>query len=100
MILVVAAGLSAAVVWWAMEPAKPKRARKPPRPAVASVEDASSESFVLPPAQSSAIDEERPAAAWSLLRLVVTIAVVSAFVVAVLAAFALLVKLQLDEYFV
>jgi hypothetical protein len=105
-ILLVAAGLSAAVVWWAMSPPvirdqrRDPRARRPdrttsPRPAPEDTGDG----FVLMPDASPILDDDRPPAILSLLRLAVAIAVVSAIVVAAIALIGLLVKLQLDQYF-
>lgn len=106
--MVVAAGMSAAVVWWAMSPPDVRARRRDPRmllprrPATAApvpVPEDAGEGFVLLPGATAAPDDERPPAALSLLRLAVAIAVVSAVVVAALALIGLLVKLQLDQYF-
>ena len=105
-ILVVAAGLSAAVVWWAMSPPVVRAQRRDPRtrlpdrtaPAAALPEEIG-DGFVLMPDASPVPDDERPPAALSVLRLAVAIAVVSAVVVAAVALIGLLVKLQLDQYF-
>ena len=103
-ILVVAAGLSAGVVWWAMSPpeartrrAAARRARpdRSARPLVADDPDG----FVLLPGAAPALSDDRPPAAWSLLRLVITIAIVAAVAVAALGLVGLFVKLQLDQYF-
>ncbi len=48
---------------------------------------------------SAILDDERPPAALSVLRLALAIAVVSAVVVAAVALIGVLVKLQLDQYF-
>ncbi len=105
-ILVVAAGLSAAVVWWAMSPPdvrasrRTPRSRLPDRPAsAAALPEEGGDAFVLMPDASPIPDEERPPAALSLLRLAVAIAVVSAVVVAAVALVGVLLKLQLDQYF-
>ena len=106
-ILVVAAGLSAAVVWWAMSPPdvraqrRVSRTRVGDRPASpgAVLPEETGDGFVLLADAGPIVDDERPPAALSLLRLAVAIAVVSAIVVATVALVGLLVKLQLDQYF-
>ena len=104
-ILVVAAGLSAAVVWWAMSPTDAHRRSEPRRPpgapmraSPARVEE-TADGFVLLPGDDTAVPDDRPSAAWSLLRLALAIAIVSAVIVAAVALIGLLVKLQLDQYF-
>jgi hypothetical protein len=103
-ILVVAAALSAAVVWWAMSPPavrasrdpRPRRAR--PAPARGTSEEPS-DGFVLLPGDARIELEDRPNPAWSVVRLVAAIAIVSAIVVAAVALIGLFLKLQLDQYF-
>jgi hypothetical protein len=100
-ILVVAAGLSAAVVWWAMSPpegrARPRRERPAARRADVPRDEA--DGFVLLRGAARTVDEERPPAAWSLLRIALVIAVAIVVVVAVVGLIGLLVKVQLDQYF-
>jgi hypothetical protein len=100
-ILVVAAVLSAGVVWWAMNPPagrpKPKEPRvtRPP----ASSQEAPPEVFVLMPGEAAPSPDDRPSPAWSLFRLALTIAVVAAVGVAVLTVLGFMIKAGLDEYF-
>ena len=107
-ILVAAAGLSAAVVWWAMSPPaataqRPKRPtpRPPPRPAARpqTAAEESGDVFVLLPGETP-VEDDRPPAALSVLRIVMAIAVVATIVVATFAVIGFLLKLQLDGYFV
>jgi high-affinity Fe2+/Pb2+ permease len=104
-ILVVAAGLSAAVVWWAMTPSdrrggeKSSRQVSVPEPSWVLSEDPRHDAFVMLPSSEPAQAEDRPPPALSLVRLVLTIAVVAGLAVAVLTAIGWLIKLQLDEYF-
>lgn len=101
-ILVVAAGLSAVVVWRAMAPEGEAR-EKPPRRTFDSPEPLADEprpeGFVLMPTDGPVIVDDRPPPALSLLRLVLTIAFVAALGVMVVAVLGWLVKLQLDQYF-
>lgn len=100
-ILVVAAVLSAGVVWWAMNP--PAGRPKPKEPKVsrprASSQEAPPEVFVLIRGEGSALPDDRPSPAWSLFRLALTIAVVAAVGVAVLTVLGFMIKAGLDEYF-
>lgn len=110
-ILVMAAGSSAAVVWWALgQPGgrpKPKEPRKLSVPARLGRidEDSSPEGFVLLPADGpapidgSASIDERPPPALSIIRLALTIAVVATLAVAVLAVLGVVLKSQLDQFF-
>jgi hypothetical protein len=104
-ILVIAAGLSAGVVWWALNPtgssAGPKTAprvtvldRPPDLPA-----ELEPDHFVLLPSDVTAPPDDRPAPARSLIRLVFTIAFVAALGVVVLTLLGWLLKIQLDHYF-
>ena len=106
-ILVAAAGLSAAVVWWAMSPPattaqRPKRpTRRPaarPAPRTPTAAEESGDVFVLLPGET-AVEDDRPPAALSVIRIVMAIAVVAAVVVATFAVIGFLLKLQLDGYF-
>jgi hypothetical protein len=104
-ILVVVAGLSAAVVWWAMTPSDRRGGEKTPRkvtvpePSWVLSEDPRHDAFVMLPTSDPMEAEDRPSPALSLVRLVLTIAVVAGVAVAVLTALGWLIKLQLDEYF-
>jgi hypothetical protein len=114
LILLIAAGLSAAVVWWAsLPPGTPllPRRREPqgdtgfsptfresfqttgpePLPAAAAPE----EGFMVVP---QGVPDDRPPRIISLIRLVFAIGFVAALGVATLALLGLLVKLQLDRY--
>lgn len=104
-ILVVAASLSAAVVWWAMassetrtQPKPPGKVSVPDTPTVAE-DEARPEGFVLMPTDGPVSVDDRPPPALSLIRLVLTIAFVAAIGVVILAVLGWLVKLQLDRYF-
>ena len=111
-ILVVAASLSAGVVWWGMSPpggrasAKVKRPRRrgPPRPTFQTtgpdpVEEPPGDGFVLLPGGSAVVHDDRPPATLSLVRLLLTITIVAAIAVATLALLGFVLKLQLDRYF-
>jgi hypothetical protein len=115
-ILVVAAGISAAVVWWATMPPGtsilPKR-NKPSRrqaqhdalsfretfqstgPDPTPFRPAPDDGFM---AVQRAVPDDRPPPVLSLLRLVFAIGLVAAIGVAVVALLGLLIKLQLDKY--
>jgi hypothetical protein len=102
-ILVVAAGLSAAVVWWAMTPSE-RREKTPrkvsvPEPSWVLSEDPGHDTFVMLPSSEPVRPDDRPSPALSLIRLVLTIAFVAGVAVAVLTVLGWLIKLQLDEYF-
>lgn len=98
-ILLVAAVLSAGVVWWAMNPpaGRPPKEPKVTRPRVVPQE--APEVFVLMPGEVAPLADDRPSPAWSLLRLALTIAVVAAVGVAVLTVLGFMIKAGLDEYF-
>jgi hypothetical protein len=104
-ILVVAAGLAAAVVWWAMTPSDRRATEKAPRkvsvpePSWVLSEDPRHDAFVMLPTSEPVEAEDRPPPALSLVRLVLTIAFVAGVAVAVLTVIGWLIKLQLDEYF-
>jgi hypothetical protein len=121
-ILAVATGLSAWVVWWAMQPPgrtreKPARPRKPvvrrprttttaaaPRPIFQTTgpepvsERAGGDGFGVLPSGTPIVDD-RPPRSLSLMRLALAIAFVAVLVVAALAVIGFLVKTQLDQYF-
>jgi hypothetical protein len=109
-ILAVLAGLSAVVVWWAMDPSwgrpKPKEPRrvqrsKEPRrvQTKATEEELNTEGFVLLPSETPLPADDRPPSALSVARLALTIAVFAALGVGVLTVLGFLVKSQLDRYF-
>jgi hypothetical protein len=109
-ILAVAAGLSAVVVWWALgQPAgrpkhkEPRRVRKPQEPRrvkkQAAEEDVKNEGFVLLPSERPVPADDRPPSALSVARLALTIAVSAALGVGVLTVLGILVKNQLDRFF-
>jgi hypothetical protein len=102
-ILVLAAGVSAAVVWWAMAaPDAPGRSPSDAGPTTesASLTDSPSpESFVLMPTDRPIVADDRPPAAISLIRLAITIAFVAAAWVLVITLLGWLVKVQFDDYF-
>jgi hypothetical protein len=126
-ILAVATGLSAWVVWWALQPPgrtreKPAHPRKhlrfpwparprketpapAPRPMFQTTgpdpvsDRAGGDGFgVLPPGAPAAVDD-RPSRSLSLVRLALAITFVAVLVVAALAVIGFLVKTQLDQYF-
>ena len=104
MILVGAAGLSAAGVWWWLSrPAGRARARTRNASRLVgfggSTEQAGDDSFVFSPSADSTVREERPPAAASVARLAMTIAVSTIVLVAAAWAIGWLIKLQLDRYF-
>jgi hypothetical protein len=115
LILVVAAGLSAAVVWWAsMPPGTPLIPRRRPRTTDSGFQPTFRESFQSTGPEPSpgrtaapeerflalpqALPDDRPPRFLSLLRLIFTIGFVAVLGVATLALLGLLVKLQLDKY--
>jgi hypothetical protein len=107
-ILVVAAGLSAVVVWWALNPPagrpRPKEPRTSsieapvPQPVTSLEEELSPEGFVLTPGTSEPADD-RPSRAISLVRLALIITFFAALGVGVLAVLGFVLKAQLDQYF-
>lgn len=104
-ILVVAAGLSAAVVWRAMTPSERRGGQKSPRkvsvpePSWVLSEEPRNDAFVMLPSSEPVRADDRPSPAWSLFRLILTIAFVAGVAVAVLSVLGWLIKTQLDEYF-
>lgn len=103
MILVVAAGLSAAVVWWAMSPpdarTRPRRRRAAGSSTEAKPTAEEADGFVLLPGAPRMVEEDRPPAAWSLLRIAIALALAIALVVGAVGLIGLFLKLQLDQYF-
>jgi hypothetical protein len=108
-ILVVAAGLSAAVVWWGIsqpgDRSKRKRPRKlpvpgpAPQPAAALGDERAGESFVVHPAAADPPLEDRPSPALSIVRLALTITFFAALAVGVLTVLGILVSSQIAEFF-
>ncbi|MGH2675971.1 MAG: hypothetical protein ACRDH1_11245 [Actinomycetota bacterium] len=104
-ILVVAAGLSAAVVWWAMAPSDRRAREKPPRkvsvpePSWVLTEEPRHDTFVMLPSSGPVATDDRPSPALSLIRLVLAIAFVAGIGVVVVTVLGWLVKIQLDHYF-
>lgn len=111
-ILVIAAGLSAVVVWWGM--GQPGGRQRPKTPRTIAVErrgstpatdpeeerDRSPDDFVLLPTDAPApAVEDGPSPARALVRLVLIIAFFAALGVAVLTVLGILVKNQLDQFF-
>lgn len=110
LILVVAAGLSAGVVWWAMAPPEGRpRGKESGRLSFRETfqttgpdplgEEPGPDGFVLLPADGAAVPDDRPSPTRSLLRIALAITFVAAVAVAVLALLGFLVKTQLDQYF-
>ena len=111
-VLLAAAGLAAGVVWRASAPAAPRAraARTARRPSIRR-RPAPARPFELPPSQpaeaspetfvlvESTIPDERPSRLIAALRLVVTVALVGAAGVALLAALWLVLAGQLRSYF-
>jgi hypothetical protein len=109
-ILAVAAGLSAVVVWWALgqpvgrpKPKEPRRVRKPKEPRRVKTKDAeedvNTEEFVLLPSERPVSADDRPPSALSVARLALTIAVFAVLGVGVLTILGILLKNQLDRFF-
>jgi hypothetical protein len=108
-ILVVAAGLSAVVVRWAMKsPTGRPRPKEPrtisieapiPQPVASLEEELNADGFVLTPREESEPDDERPSRALSLVRLALIITFFAALGVGVLAVLGFVLKAQLDQYF-
>ena len=109
-ILAVAAGLSAVVVWWALgqpggrpKPREPRRVRRPKEPRRVKTKDAKedvgNEEFVLLPSERPVPADDRPPSALSVARLALTIAVFAVLGVGVLTVLGILVKNQLDRFF-
>jgi hypothetical protein len=111
-ILAVAAGLSAAVVWWGMnqpggrpKPKKPRKVPVPvpapaPQPAAALGDELAEDDFVVhPTTQAEPPLEDRPSPALSIVRLALTITFFAALAVGVLTVLGILVSNQIAEFF-
>lgn len=104
-ILVIAAGLSAAVVWRALAPGSSRpQAKTTPRVTVLDPPpdlpaELDPDHFVLLPSDAAGASDDRPAPALALVRLVLTIAFVAALGVVILTLLGWLLKIQLDHYF-
>ena len=97
-ILVTAAGLSAAAVWWRMS--RPDAGRGESRlVGFGAGAEETLDAFVFGPSDVPAPQEDRPARTASLVRLAVAIVVSTLVLVAAVWGIGLLVKLQLDSYF-
>jgi hypothetical protein len=109
LILAVAAGLSAIVVWWSTnQPGGRPRPKGPrtssvrapvPEPLSSLAEELGPDRFVLLPTEADDPPDDRPPPAVSLMRLAVIITFFAALGVGVLAVLGYLVKSQLDQYF-
>ena len=104
MILVAAAGLSAAGIWWWMSrPADRRRRKEEGAPRLVgfggSGEQAANDSFVFAPSADAAIPDDRPPRAVSVARLVLAIVAWTILLVGAASAVGFLLKLQLDRYF-
>jgi hypothetical protein len=104
LILVLAAGLSAALVWWALAPTGdrrrvPRRARLRRVGAELPPASTDTDSFVLLPVGGPILPEDRPPRARSVLVLAAAIMLVAAVSVVVLTLLGLVLKAQLDRYF-
>lgn len=105
MILVVAAGLSAAWAWWRMS--RPD-GRGAPRAGKATrligfggaSDEAAGDTFVFAPSPTQVVEDDRPPPAMSMARLALAIALSSAVLVAATWAIGVLIKVQLDRYFI
>jgi hypothetical protein len=108
-ILAVAAGLSAAVVWWGIsQPAGRSKTKQPrklsvpaptPQPAATLGEERAGESFVVHPAAADPPLEDRPSPALSIVRLALTITFFAALAAGVLTVLGILVSNQIAEFF-
>ena len=102
LILVAGAGLTAAWVWWRMS--RPHVGSRSDRSATRLIGFGGSsgeagETFVFAPSPAPAIEDDRPPPAMSVARLALAIALSAAALVAVTWAIGVLIKLQLDRYF-
>jgi hypothetical protein len=109
-ILAVAAGLSAAVVWWGLsqpggrpKTKVPRKLRVPapaPQPAAALGDERTGDDFVVhPTAPTDPPLEDRPPPALSIVRLALTITFFAALAVGVLTVLGILVSNQIAEFF-
>jgi hypothetical protein len=124
-ILAVAAALSAVVVWWAVnqpwtastgrENAPGAKSAGPgeessaqPIPVTAPIpqqvdspsDELASDGFVMLPTEGASVPDDRPSPALSIVRLVLTITFFAALAVAALTVLGILVKTQLERYFI
>ncbi len=81
------------------EPATRKSAGGPRTPGSSGAEGAGGDFFVLHPAEGPAPRIDRPPPARSLARLALTVALITALLVAVAWLIGFIVKVQLDRYF-
>ena len=104
MILVAAAGLSAAGFWWWMSrPPDRRGGRERGTSRLVGFgnpgDEAASDVFVFAPSADPAIRDDRPPRSVSMARLALAIAVWTVLLVAAAWAIGLFLKLQLDRYF-
>lgn len=105
MILVAAAGLGAAGVWWWLSRSADRRGRdRRGAPRLVgfggtAADDAREDFFVFAPSAEAAFPEDRPRAGMTLARLALTIAITTVVLVAAAWVTGFLLKLQLDRYF-
>ncbi len=101
MILVAAAALSAAGIWWRMgRPDQGPRASDRRTFGFGDpAESAGGDFFVFQPTETPAVHDDRPPPALSLARLALAIAVSTVILVAAASAIGLILKLELDRYF-
>lgn len=101
--LVAGAGLTAAWGWWRMSPGGPGGRRGGNATRLIGFGGSSGEagdSFVFAPSPAPALDDDRPPPAVSVARLALAITVSAAALVAVAWTIGVLIKLQLDRYFI
>ena len=103
-ILIVAAAISAGAVWWFLAPSGDRRratrhARLRAVAAEAPAVPAEPDSFVLLPVPGTAVPDDRPPRARSVLLLAATIAIVAALTVVAVGLVGLVLKAELDRYF-
>jgi hypothetical protein len=105
LILVAGASLSAAWVWWRMS--RPSGVGKPRAGRTTqligfggSSGEEAGEIFAFAPAAAPALDDDRPRSAVSVARLALAIAVSAAVLVVAAWTIGVLIKLQLDRYFI
>ena len=102
-ILVAAAVLSAAGAWWWLSRPAERRGWDRGEPRLVgfggSDDDAGRDAFVFAPTADTSLREDRPPPAVSVARLALIIAIWTVLLVAVAWAAGLLLKLQLDRYF-
>lgn len=95
LILVLAAGLPAAAVWWALSraPGRGDDGR------LVGFGPQGADAFVFSPSDSTPVPDDRPPRSISLARLSVAVAISTVVLVAAVWVLGLLVKVQLDRYF-